>query len=89
MCNRDIEKYTYYNLCIGGVWIVMRYFLFEKQTFNGLIKIIGIQNILNNFIYKYSDMTRVRFGNSFFIESNVPSSNLSQENSGITKIKWI
>ena len=33
-------------ICVGGVWIVMRYFLIEKQTFNGLLKIVGIQKIL-------------------------------------------
>ena len=29
---------------VGRVWIVIRYFLFEKQAFNGLLKVIGIQN---------------------------------------------
>ena len=36
-------------ICVMGVWIVIKYFLFEKQTFNGLLKIIGIQKINNNF----------------------------------------
>ena len=36
-------KYTF-TICVGRVWIVKRYFLFEKQTFNGLLKVIGIQN---------------------------------------------
>ena len=27
------------------IWIVIRYFFFEKQAFNGLLKAIGIQNI--------------------------------------------
>ena len=29
-------KYTF-TICIGRVWIVIGYFSFEKQTFNGLI----------------------------------------------------
>ena len=29
-----------------GVWIVDGYFLFEKETFNGLLKVIGIQNVI-------------------------------------------
>ena len=32
-------------ICVGRVWIVIRYFLFEKQAFNGLLKVIGIQRI--------------------------------------------
>ena len=35
------KKYTF-TICVGGVWIVIRYFLFEKQAFKGLLKIIGI-----------------------------------------------
>ena len=30
-------------ICVGRVWIVLGYFLFEKQTLNGLLKVIGIQ----------------------------------------------
>ena len=30
--------------CVQRVWIVKRFFLIEKQTFNGLLKVIGIQN---------------------------------------------
>ena len=30
-------------ICVVRVWIVTGYFLFEKQTFDGLLKIIGIQ----------------------------------------------
>ena len=30
------------------VWVVIGYFLFEKQTFNGRLKVIGIQNTLNS-----------------------------------------
>ena len=37
-------------ICVVGFWIVMRYFLLEKQTFHGLFKVIGIQNytLINN-----------------------------------------
>jgi hypothetical protein len=38
-------KYTF-TICVRRVWIVIRYFLFEKQAFNGLLKVIGIQNLL-------------------------------------------
>ena len=31
-------------ICVRRVWIVIGYFLFEKQAFNGLLlKVIGIQ----------------------------------------------
>ena len=33
-------------ICVGGVWIIMRYLLFEKQTFDILLKVIGIQKQL-------------------------------------------
>ena len=36
------KKYTF-SICVGRVWTVIRYFLFEKQTFNGLFKVIRIQ----------------------------------------------
>ena len=36
------KKYTFTS-CVGCIWIVIGYFLFEKQTFNGSLKIIGIQ----------------------------------------------
>ena len=32
-------------ICIGRVWIVIRYFLFEKQAFNGNLKVIGVQRL--------------------------------------------
>ena len=38
------------NLHILKVWIVIKYFLFEKQTFNGLLKVIGVQNIFMNML---------------------------------------
>ena len=40
-----MKKYTYYNLC----WMCLDcniYFLFKKIAFNGLLKIIDIQNLL-------------------------------------------
>ena len=37
------EKFTL-TICFGCVWIVIGYFFFEKQTFNGL-RVIAIQNI--------------------------------------------
>ena len=30
-------------ICVRFVWIVTRYFLFEKQAFKGLVKVIGIK----------------------------------------------
>ena len=35
-------KYNF-TICVGRVWIVIGYFLFGKQAFNGLLKFIGIQ----------------------------------------------
>ena len=32
-----------FTICVGRVWVVMVYFLLEKHTFNGLLKVIGIQ----------------------------------------------
>ena len=55
MCNKGFKskkivfffnkKYTF-TICGGCVWIVIRYFLFENQTLNGLLKDIGIQKTL-------------------------------------------
>ena len=39
------KKYTF-TICVGRVWVVIVYFLLEKETFNGLLKVIGIQYIL-------------------------------------------
>jgi hypothetical protein len=36
------KKYTF-TIYVGRVWIVIGCFLFEKQTFNELSKVIGIQ----------------------------------------------
>ena len=38
-------------ICVKRVWIVIRYFLFEKQATNGLLKVIGIQNIFYTICY--------------------------------------
>ena len=38
-------KYTF-TICIGRVWVVIVFFLLRKQTFNGLLKVIGVQMIL-------------------------------------------
>ena len=35
------KKYTF-TICVGLVWVVIVYFLLEKQTFNGLLKVISI-----------------------------------------------
>jgi hypothetical protein len=34
------KKYTF-TICVGRVWVVISYS--KKQTFNGLLKVIGIQ----------------------------------------------
>ena len=39
------KKYTI-TIYVGRVWIVIGYFLFEKQSFNGLRKVIGMQKVL-------------------------------------------
>ena len=33
-------------------WIVIRYFLLEKEAFNGLLKVIGIQSITTFYSYE-------------------------------------
>ena len=40
-------------ICVGRVWIVIRSFLFEKEAFNGLLKVIGKQIY---FIYRAFDI---------------------------------
>ena len=37
-----IIKFRYITICVGRVWIVIRYFFFEKHAFNGLFKVICI-----------------------------------------------
>ena len=41
-------KYTF-TICIGRFWVViMAFFLLEKQTYDDLLKVIGIQKYFNN-----------------------------------------
>ena len=35
-------KYAF-TMSVGRVWIVIGYFLLKRQTFNGLLKVIGIK----------------------------------------------
>ena len=42
------KKYTF-TIFVGRIWIVIGYFLFEKQAFNGLLKVIRIQILLKSF----------------------------------------
>ena len=43
----DVNKKYTFAICVGHVWNVIGYFLFEKQTLNGLLKVIGAQNLLS------------------------------------------
>ena len=43
------NKKNTFTICVGCVLIAIGHFLFEKQIFNGLLKVIVIQNILNMF----------------------------------------
>ena len=43
------KNYTF-TICVGRVWIVIGYFLFEKQTFIGLLKVIGLQILFFLFV---------------------------------------
>jgi hypothetical protein len=47
------KKYTF-TICFGPVWVF--FFLLEKQTFNGLLKVIGIQILLSYEAILFSDM---------------------------------
>ena len=38
------SKYTF-TIYVGRVLIVIGYFLFKKEAFNGLLKVVGIQNL--------------------------------------------
>ena len=46
------RKYTF-TICVRCVWIVIGYFLFEKEAFNGLLKVIDIQKKFIEHISKY------------------------------------
>ena len=55
------KKFTF-TICVGRVWVIIGYFLLEKQTFNGLLKVIGIQivfllNLKVNFISRHLPLT--------------------------------
>ena len=54
-------------ICGGRVWIVIKYLLFEKQTFNGLLKVIGIQINLS----VYFTFTSYDFYSQFIERTNV------------------
>ena len=41
------KKYTF-SICVRRVWIIIRYFFFEKQTFNGLL-------VYNSILYVNND----------------------------------
>ena len=44
-CNPLKKQFLIRNIlitfCVGRVWIVIRYFFFEQQAFNGLLKVIA------------------------------------------------
>ena len=40
------NKKNTFTICVWRVWIVIRYFLFEKLAFNGLLMVIGMQILL-------------------------------------------
>ena len=42
----DVNKKYTFTICVGHVWNVIGYFLFEKQNLNGLLKVIGIQKCI-------------------------------------------
>ena len=51
---------------MGRVWVVIVYILFEKkQTFNGLLKGMGIQIILLKTIYQIKVLSCQNFGFEF------------------------
>ena len=43
--NQFFNKKNISTICVGPVLIVIRYFLFEKHAFNGLLKVIGILKV--------------------------------------------
>ena len=42
-------KKNTFTICVGRVWVVMGYFLFEKLAFNGLLKVIGIRRLFQKY----------------------------------------
>ena len=45
ICNRGRATACTFTICVRSVWIVVRYLLLKKEAFNGISKVIGIQNI--------------------------------------------
>ena len=45
-------KYTF-TFCVRRVWIIIGYFLFQKQTLNRLLKVIGALNQLHSTFCAY------------------------------------
>ena len=41
-------KYTF-TICVGRIWISIEYFLFQKHTFNELLKVVGTKHIIGTF----------------------------------------
>ena len=41
------KKYTF-TICVGRIWIVIGYFLFKNETFNGLLKAILVYKKTNS-----------------------------------------
>ena len=49
--NLGLSKRNIFNtICVGRVFIGIRYFLFEKQAFNGLLKVVDIHTYKISFI---------------------------------------
>ena len=46
-----------FTICVGRVWIVIRYFLFEKHAFNKLLRVIGIQILIYQVCLCYASIT--------------------------------
>jgi hypothetical protein len=74
--NRFLNKKYTFTICVERVWIVVVYFLFEKQTFNGiqnLSVIISIEKIYITFIIKLTtkDFTCIRVFENLSIEKDI------------------
>ena len=50
-----IKKYTF-TIRVGRVWVVIVFFLLEKQTFNELLKVIGKQIEFPSFTLKNNSL---------------------------------
>ena len=80
--NRFLNKKYVFKICVGRVWIVVGYFLFEIQTLNGFLKVIVIQNLSDiiskekiyvTFIIKLTtkDFTCIRVLENLSIEKDI------------------